>query len=131
MALPDLGSATELHFVIRDVEEGRAVWFPREVSLHYWSDDFTEPLTFRLENPTERTHVFEAPGLFELVEAGSGRTAKPARVTIAPEETMRILVDRDRMANDVIGSEGGMRAYRYFCSLHGEESDASTLRVVP
>lgn len=131
IGIPDMGSATELHFVIRDVEEGRAAWYPREVSLHYWSEDFTELLTFRLENPTGRTHVFEAPGLFESVEAGGGRTAKPVRITIAPEETMRILIDRDRMANDVIGSEDGTTTYRYYCSLHGEEPDASMLRVVP
>lgn len=129
---PAMGSAAEFYFVIRDVEDEQAVWFPREVSLHYWSEDFTEPLTFRLENPTGRTHVFEAPGLFESVDEGGRLTAKPVRITVAPEETMRILVDRDRLANDVIGSGGGTTTYRFYCPLHRGDTDAgSTILVVP
>ena len=129
---PAMGWTKELHFVIRDVEDERAVWFPREVSLHYWGSEFREPLTFRLENPTARTHVFEAPGLFESVEVEGGLTAKSVRITIAPEETLRIHIDRDRLANDVIGSEGGTMMYRFYCPIHGADTDAaSTILVVP
>lgn len=132
LGTPAMGWATELHFVIRDVADERAAWFPREVSLHYWSAEFTEPLTFRLENPTARTHVFEAPGLFEQVEEGGGLMAKPVRITIAPEETLRIQIDRERLAEDVIGSEEGARTYRFYCPLHrGDADTASTLLVVP
>lgn len=128
---PAHGMAKELHFVIRDVEGEQAVWFPREVFIHR-ATDLMEPLSFRLENPTPRTHVFEAPGLFESVEEGGVTTARPLRITIASEETMQIVVDRDRLADDVVGSEGGTRTYRFYCPLHRDDmGTGSRILVVP
>lgn len=128
---PTLGPAKELHLVIRDVDHEEAVWFPREVVIH-GSTDLTEPLAFLLENPTARTHVFEAPGLFELDEEGSGMTTKPLRITLVSEETVKILVDLDRLANDAVSSEGRMVTYRFFCPLHrGDRDMGSRLLVVP
>ncbi|TKS59559.1 MAG: hypothetical protein EWM72_02127 [Nitrospira sp.] len=110
IAMPDKGSAKEFYFVIRDVENEEAVWFPREVIIHR-STDFAELLTFRFENPTARTHVFEAPALFESVEEGGGLTTRPVRITISTEETAQTVIDRDRLANDALNSEGGTVSY--------------------
>ena len=123
--------AKELHFVVRDVEGDQALWFPQEVLIHR-STDLTEPLSFRLENPSPRTHVFEAPGLFESFEEEGIISTRPLRITIASEETMLVVVDRDRLADDVVGSEGATKTYRFFCPLHRNDTETgSRIKVVP
>lgn len=131
LGAPNQGMAKELHFVIHDVEQDHAVWLPREVLIHRHSD-LTEPVNFRLENPTARTHVFEAPGLFESVEEGGVISTRPLRITIASEETMLIVLDRDRLADDVVGSEGATKVYRFYCPLHRNDADlGSRILLVP
>jgi hypothetical protein len=128
---PTLTLAKELHFVVRDVEGDQAVWFPQEVFIHR-STDLTEPLSFRLENPSPRTHVFEAPGLFESFEEGGIASTRPLRITIASEETMLVVVDRDRLVDDVVGSEGLAKTYRFFCPLHRNDMEiGSRILLVP
>ena len=81
----------EFHFIVHDVEGDAAAWSPREVAIHT-STDLEGGLMFVLENLTSRTHVFEAPGLFEQIIVGGSEneTVKPMRVYVAPGETVRI-----------------------------------------
>lgn len=74
--MPAMSLAGTFHFVIHDVEGGAAAWFPREVVIHKRTD-LDGGLIFMLENPTPRTHVFEAPGLFEQMRGP--RDPKPRR----------------------------------------------------
>lgn len=127
--MPSAGWAKEMAFVAREVEDQQAVWLPREIVIHR-STDFTEPLIFRFENPTERTHVFEAPGLFEHVEEGGVQITRPVRITIPPEGTEQIVIDRDRMANDATVAEGETVTYRFYCPLHRADADLGGSIVV-
>lgn len=120
--MPSAGWAKEVVFIAREVEDQQAVWLPREIVLHR-SKDFTEPLIFRFENPTERTHVFEALALFESIEEGGVQITRPVRITIPPEGTEQTVIDRDRMVSDVIAAEGEMVTYRFYCPLHRADAD--------
>lgn len=122
LSISSAGWAKEMAFVAREVEDQQAVWLPKEIVIHR-STDFTEPLIFRFENPTERTHVFEAPGLFESVEEGGVQITRPVRITIPPEGTEQTVIDRDRMASDVIAAEGETVTYRFYCPLHRADAD--------
>lgn len=121
-ALVPTGWAKEVVFVARDVEHQQAVWLPLEVVLHQ-STDFTEPLILRLSNPTERTHVFEAPGLFESFEESGVQVTRPVRVTIAPEGTEQIVIDRSRISSAVVTAESETMTYRFYCPLHRADDD--------
>lgn len=121
--------AREIAFVARDVEDQQAVWLPKEVIIHR-STDFREPLIFRFENPTERTHVFEAPALFESLEEGGVQITRPVRITIPPEGTEQTVIDRDLMASDAIAAEGETVTYRFYCPLHRADADLGGRIVV-
>jgi hypothetical protein len=129
LVMPLTGWAKEIAFVARDVEDQQAVWLPSEIIIHR-STDFREPLIFRFDNPTVRTHVFEAPGLFESVEEGGVRITRPVRITIAPEGTEQTVIGRDRMASDAIASEGETVTYRFYCPLHRADADLGGRIVV-
>lgn len=129
LVMPLAGWAKEIAFVAREVEDQQAVWLPREIVIHR-STDFREPLIFRFDNPTARTHVFEAPGLFESVEEGGVRITRPVRITIAPEGAEQTLIDRDRMASDAIAAKGEMVTYRFYCPLHRADEDMGGRIVV-
>jgi plastocyanin len=130
LAMASAGWAKEIVFVAREVGDHQAVWLPREVVIHR-STDFTEPLIFRFENPTERTHVFEAPALFESIkEEGDVQTTRPVRITIPPEGTEQTVIDRGRMASDAIAAEGEMVTYRFYCPLHRADADMGGKIVV-
>ncbi len=129
LVMPLTGWAKEIAFVARDVEDQQAVWLPSEIIIHR-STDLREPLMFRFENPTARTHVFEAPGLFESVEEQGVQITKPVRITIAPEETEQTVIDRDRMASDAIAAEGKTVTYRFYCPLHRADADLGGRIVV-
>lgn len=121
-AMVSSGWAKEIVFVARDVEHQQAVWLPLEIVLHQ-STDFSEPLILQLSNPTERTHVFEAPGLFESVDESGAQVTRPVRVTIAPEETEQIVIDRNRMSSDVVTAESETMTYRFYCPLHRADDE--------
>lgn len=127
--LPSLGWAKEIVFIARDVENQQAVWLPWEIVLHRQTD-LTEPLLFRLENPTGRTHVFEAPGLFESVDERGVQITRPVRITIAPDETEQIVIDRNRVASDGITAESTSMVYRFYCPLHRADDDLGGTIVV-
>ncbi len=123
------GWANEIVFVARDLEDQQAVWLPREIALHR-SADFTEPLIFRFDNPTARTHVFEAPGLFEFVEEDGVQVTRPVRITIAPEESGQITVDRNRITRDALTGEGETARFRFYCPLHRADDDTGGIIVI-
>ena len=129
LAVSSPGWAKEIAFVARDVEDQQAVWLPTEIVIHR-STDFTEPLMFRFDNPTARTHVFEAPGLFEVVEESGVQITRPVRITIPPEGTEQTLIDKDQMASDAIAGEGETVTYRFYCPLHRADADMGGTIVV-
>jgi hypothetical protein len=122
LTIPSAGLTKEIAFVAREVEDQQAVWLPKEIVIHR-STDFTEPLIFRFENPTNRTHVFEAPALFESVEEGGVQITRPVRITIPPEGTEQTVIDKDRMASDATAVEGETVTYRFYCPLHRADVD--------
>jgi len=129
LAMPAAGWAKEMAFVARDVENQQAVWLPGEIIIHR-STDLTEPLIFRFDNPTERTHVFESPGLFESVEENGVQITRPVRITIPPEGTEQSVIDRDRMASDATAAEGETVTYRFYCPLHRADDEMGGRIVV-
>lgn len=129
LAIPSFGWGKEIAFVAREVEDQQAVWLPREIVI-LGSTDLTEPLILRLENPTERTHVFEAPGLFESVEEEGIQITRPVRITIPPEGIEQAVIDKDRMARDAMTAEGETVTYRFYCPLHRADSDLGGRIVV-
>lgn len=129
LALPSSGGAKEITFVAREVEDQQAVWLPREIVIHH-STDLTEPLVFRLDNPTQRTHVFEAPALFESVEEEGVQVTRPVRITIPPEGMEQTVIDREQIRHDVIAAEGNPMPYRFYCPLHRADADLGGSIVV-
>lgn len=130
MPLPSLG--TEVYFVIHDVGGDAAAWSPRQVVIHRRSL-LDEKLVFVLENPTARTHVFEAPGLFEqILEGPEAPTSKPLRVYVTPGETVHAQVSTEPLKPNPRRGTAGPESYQFFCPLHGPEEELrSTIRVVP
>lgn len=126
--MPQESRAGEFRFVVQDMADDSAAWFPTEVVIHRDRDGKTG-LVFLLDNPTARTHVFEAPGLLEwTVEE---QEMKPLRVTVAPEETMRVQVSVVQLEWMLEPCAQEM-SYRFFCPLHQADSvRAGTIRVVP
>ena len=122
MAMPSPGGAKEFVFVARETDNQQAVWLPTEIVIRR-SMDLREPLIFRFDNPTERTHVFEAPGLFESVDEVGVQITRPVRITVPPESTDRTVIDRERMANDASATEGEAVTYRFYCPLHRADAD--------
>lgn len=131
-SMPSTCLGGEFHFVIHDLEGEAAAWSPREVIIHK-STDLDGGLIFVLENPTPRTHVFEAPSLFEEVVKGSEhKTVKPLRVYVAPGETVRVQVSTEQLKVEPETDASGTQTCPFFCPLHGaEEALRSTIRVVP
>lgn len=130
--LPSTSLGGEFHFVIQDLEGDAAAWLPREVVIHQRTD-LEGGLIFILENPTPRTHVFEAPGLFEQIAEGpEPPTVKPLRVYVAPGETVRVQVSTEQLKREPETDASGAQTCPFFCPLHGaDEALRSTIRVVP
>lgn len=125
--------AGEFHFIVRDVEGDAAAWSPREVVIHK-STDLAGGLIFILENPTPRTHVLEAPGLFEqiIVEGSENKTVKPMRVYAAPGETVHVQVSTEELNRMPEADVSEAQTFQFFCPLHkGEEALRSQILVVP
>ncbi|HRC45097.1 MAG TPA: hypothetical protein PLT27_13675 [Nitrospira sp.] len=130
--MPSTSLGGEFHFVIRDLEGGAAGWLPREVVIHKRTD-LEGGLLFILDNPTPRTHVFEAPGLFEqIVEGLEPPIVKPLRVYVAPGETVRVQVSIEQLNREPETDASGAQSCPFFCPLHGgDDALRSTIRVVP
>lgn len=130
--IPAKGGAGTFRFVVQDVEGGAAAWFPREVVIRK-STDLEGGLHFILENPTPRTHVFEAPDLFEQTTEGTDVPAlKPLRVYVAPGETVQVQISSERLSRGPEADASGSQNCPFFCPLHGtEDAVRSMIRVVP
>jgi hypothetical protein len=120
-----LGQAETVRFSAKELENQEASWSPHEVVLRR-NDDSQEGFVFILDNPTNRTHVFEAPGVLEQIAAKDlDHITRPLRVTVAPRETMEVVV---RFAPVEVESDplcpNGAACYRYYCPLHRGDNDA-------
>lgn len=91
-------------------------------------------ILFVLENPTDRTHAFEAPGVLELIVAENlDRMMRSLRVTVAPRETMEVRIRFTQVENDseALRAESGVTCYRFYCPLHrGDNDPGGTIRVI-
>lgn len=120
--------AGEFRFIVQDLPDNTAAWLPSEVVIHHQTD-LSGGLIFILENPTARTHVFFAEGLYEQL-GGEKRGAgiKPLRVTIGPEETVRAVVSTAQFQG---AREERATEVRFFCPLHRADSDpGGMMRIV-
>ncbi len=126
--MPQESWAGEFRFVVQDMADDSAAWFPIEVIVHRDTDG-KNGMVFILDNPTQRTHVFEAPGLLEWMV--DEQEMKPLRITVAPEESVRVEVSvaqSERMPEPCWEEMN----YRFFCPLHQADSVlAGVIRVVP
>ncbi|MCP9472681.1 MAG: hypothetical protein NNA30_08130 [Nitrospira sp.] len=130
-----VGHAETIRFNAYDLENQQAAWAPQEVTIRQ-PDKAEEELIFILNNPTERTHAFEAPGLLEQISDQDGAPlTKPLRVTVAPGETMEVVIrfapaesDRDTETFCQTGSS----CYRFYCPLHRADNDpGGIIHLVP
>ncbi len=136
LGLGSPAGAAELHFVVQDIGEKRAVWVPQEVVIHR-STEMQDGLVFVLENPTDRTHAFAAYGLFEEVMGVHGDIlTKPLRVNVTSEDTVRVQISTAQftIAGRTLdaGNEKGEEEFPFFCPLHkGDAHLGGTIHVVP
>ncbi|MCS6897075.1 MAG: hypothetical protein NZM29_03800 [Nitrospira sp.] len=123
-----VGWAETIRFNAYELESQEAAWTPQEVLIQR-SDETEEELIFILDNPTNRTHVFEAPGLLEQIEGQNmGPLTRPLRVTIAPGETMEVVVRFAPVEGEREPScPTGSTCYRYYCPLHRGDNDVGGL----
>ncbi|MCP9440667.1 MAG: hypothetical protein NNA20_11775 [Nitrospira sp.] len=119
-----LGHAETIRFNACDLENQQAAWAPQEVTIRQ-PDKAEEELIFSLNNPTERTHAFEAPGLLEQTNAQDGSPlTKPLRVTVAPGETMEVVIRFAPLEGNTDPScLAGAVCYRFYCPLHRGDDD--------
>lgn len=120
---------SEFRFVVEDLPDSSAAWLPGEVVIHTGTD-LTGGLTFFLVNPTARTHVFLVEGLYEQVVGENGEmSAKPLRVTVGPEDSVRTLVSIAQWQGS--RERGAVETFRFFCPLHkGDADSGGTIRMV-
>lgn len=112
---------SEFRFVVRDLPDHSAAWLPSEVVIHAGTD-LEGGLVFLLANPTPRTHVFLVEGLYEQSVRENGEmTRRPLRVTLAPEETIRTMVDMEQFAGT--SDQRKAEAFRFYCPLHRSDDD--------
>jgi hypothetical protein len=120
------GHAETVRFIAYEMESQQAAWAPQEVTIHQ-PDNGGEELIFILNNPTERTHAFEAPGLLEQVSDEDGsRLTRPLRATVAPGETMEVVIRFAPVENDretEPSCQASSTCYRFYCPLHRGDND--------
>jgi len=139
LSVHQVAHGSEFRFVVEDLPDSSAAWLPGEVVIHTGTD-LTGGLTFLLANPTTRTHVFLVEGLYEEVVGENGEmSAKPLRVTVAPEDSVRTVVSIAQWQGSQ--ERGAVEAFRFFCPLHRGDADSGgtihlvhhggTIRTVP
>lgn len=129
LSLWSSAGAAEVHFVVRDVGEKRALWVPQDVVIHR-STEMEDGIAFVLENPTDRTHAFAAYGLFEEVTGAHGDVVtKPLRVNVTSEDTVRVRISTAQFEKR---TDDAIEEFPFFCPLHkGDAHLGGTIRVVP
>lgn len=120
---------SEFRFVVKDLPDNAAAWLPSEVVIHT-ETELEGGLVFLLVNPTARTHVFFVEGLYEQVISENGEiAAKPLRVTVAPEDTVRTVLSTTQFEGS--RARGEVEEFRFFCPLHrGDADPGGTIRMV-
>lgn len=130
-ALPasQVAHGNEFRFVVKDLQDNAAAWLPGEVVIHT-EKELEGGLVFILVNPTARTHVFFVEGLYEQVVGENGEiAAKPLRVTVAPEDTIRAVLSTEQFKGS--RERGEVEEFRFFCPLHrGDADPGGTIRIV-
>ncbi len=129
LSVHQVAHGSEFHFVVEDLPDSSAAWLPGEVVIHTGTD-LTGGLTFLLANPTARTHVFLVEGLYEQVVGENGEiSARPLRVTVAPEDSVRTVVSIAQWQGSQ--ERGAVETFRFFCPLHrGDADSGGTIRMV-
>lgn len=129
LPVTEVAEGSEFRFVVEDLPDNSAAWLPSEVVIHQ-ETDLKGGLIFLLMNPTARTHVFLAEGLHEQVTGENGEISiKPLRVTIAPEDNVRIMVSTAQWAGSL--EPGMVETFPFFCPLHrGDIETGGTIRMV-
>lgn len=119
-----IGHAETIRFSAYELESQQAAWAPQEVMIHR-NDEGEEELIFILNNPTERTHAFEAPGLLEeIIDQDGSPLTRPLRVTVAPGETMEVVIRFAPVEGEREPScQAGSTCYRFYCPLHRGDND--------
>ena len=131
LAILDGAWAVEIQFIAEERGDKRAAWVPQEVVIHR-STEMQDGLVLVLKNPTYRTHAFAAYGLFEETMGANGNVmTKPLRVTVTPEDEVRVQISTAQFAT---GGNVSAKAeeFPFFCPLHkGDVHVGGTIRVVP
>lgn len=129
--LSTISEGAPVLFLAQELEDRRAAWSPREVVIRAEQNP-ERGHVFALENPTPRTHVFEAPGLLEQTVDQIGEpTRLPLRVTVAPGETVKVLVIISEPEGEPDPCGDGERCYDFFCPIHrGDLGEKGIIRVI-
>ena len=129
--IPPMSEGAQFHFVAQELDNQQAGWSPREVVIHE-GQDLDGEILFVLDNPTKRTHVFEALGLLERTAGNPGAlTNSPLRVTVAPGDTIEVPVMVSQPEGEPHPCVDGEACYHFFCPLHrGDDDPGGTIRVV-
>ncbi|CAI4029670.1 hypothetical protein DNFV4_00088 [Nitrospira tepida] len=131
VALVNVAWAVEIHFIAEERGEKRAAWVPQEVVVHRGTE-LQDGLVLVLKNPTYRTHAFAAYGLFEETMGANGNLmTRPLRVTVMPEDEVRVQISTAQFATGGTVS-ARVEEFPFFCPLHkGDAHAGGTIRVVP
>lgn len=130
---PRIGEAEAFRFTAQELEHQEANWTPQDVEIHR-GHDVEDGFRFVLDNPTTRTHAFEAPGVLEQLEAENREfTTRPLRITVAPGETVEVHVRFTQIERDPeTPCADGAACYRFYCPLHrGDNDPGGLIRVRP
>jgi hypothetical protein len=130
---PRIGEAETFRFTAQELEHQEANWTPQDVEIHR-GHNVEEGLRLVLDNPTTRTHAFEAPGVLEQLAAENRElTTRPLRITVAPGETVEVHVRFTQIERDPeMPCADGVACYRFYCPLHrGDNDPGGLIRVTP
>jgi hypothetical protein len=128
---PRIGATETFRFSAQELENQQANWTPQDVVIHR-SHDAEAGFLFVLDNPTTRTHAFEAHGVLEQIVAGNRELiTRPLRITVAPGETVEVQVRFTQVeADPETQCAEGASCYRFYCPLHrGDNDPGGTIRV--
>lgn len=130
---PRIGATETFRFSAQELEHQQANWTPQDVEIHRGQNG-EEGFLFVLDNPTARTHAFEAPGVLEQIEAENRELiTRPLRVTVAPRETVEVHVRFVKVEkNPAPPCAEGAACYRFYCPLHrGDNDPGGLIRITP
>ncbi len=124
---PRVGATETSRFSAQELENQQANWTPQDVVIDR-SHDTEAGVLFVLDNPTTRTHAFEAPGVLEQIVAGNREViTRTLRITVAPGETVEVGVrfaqgETDPDAQCADGASCYLPARKVHRSMHMREA---------